>query len=332
VRVAEALAGPNWGSQFTPRIGTEVLVDFIDNDIDRPLVVAQLYTGADAPPFAAGVDSGVEHAGTISGIHTQTFDGAGWNQWQLDDTQGELRMRLATSTAATQLNLGHLVRQAPGGAQRGNYRGSGFELRTDAWAVVRGAEGVLLTTHARSAQGSGIASTQMDAAEAVASLKAAQSLGATLLDAAAGQHALTSKAAVQAHKDFLAQVDPAANGKFAGPVNGQADAGIARPRPIVARREIRRTGRAAGCAGRHQLGDARIDRAVCGPAPALDDAVGHAHDGGLHIVIRIGGGDVAVCARRRHPGVCRQRAGVGAGAYGSTGNPGGQGSHRHLGQ
>jgi type VI secretion system secreted protein VgrG len=221
VRVAEALAGPNWGSQFTPRIGTEVLVDFIDNDIDRPVVVAQLYTGADAPPFAAGVDSGVDHAGTISGIHTQTFDGAGWNQWQLDDTQGQLRMRLATSTAATQLNLGHLVRQAPGGAQRGHYRGSGFELRTDAWAVVRGAEGVLLTTRARSAQGAGVSSTQMDAAEAVDSLKAAQSLGTTLLDAVTGQHALTSKAAVQAQKDFLAQIDPADKGKFAGPVNGQ---------------------------------------------------------------------------------------------------------------
>jgi type VI secretion system secreted protein VgrG len=221
VRVAEALAGPNWGSQFTPRIGTEVLVDFIDNDIDRPLVVAQLYTGADAPPFAAGVDSGIDHAGTISGIHTQTFDGAGWNQWQLDDTQGQLRMRLATSTAATQLNLGHLVRQSPGSAQRGHYRGSGFELRTDAWAVLRGAEGVLLTTRARSAQGAGVSSTQMDAAEAVASLQAAQSLGAPLLDAASGQHALTSKAAVQAHKDFLAQIDPADKGKFAGPVNGQ---------------------------------------------------------------------------------------------------------------
>jgi len=35
VRVAEALAGPNWGSQFTPRIGTEVLVDFIEGDMDR---------------------------------------------------------------------------------------------------------------------------------------------------------------------------------------------------------------------------------------------------------------------------------------------------------
>jgi type VI secretion system secreted protein VgrG len=41
VRVAEALAGPNWGTQFTPRIGTEVLVDFIDGDMDQPLVVAR---------------------------------------------------------------------------------------------------------------------------------------------------------------------------------------------------------------------------------------------------------------------------------------------------
>jgi type VI secretion system secreted protein VgrG len=86
---------------------------------------------------------------------------------------------------------------------------------------VRGAEGVLLTTRARSAQGSGVSSTQMDAAEAVASLKAAQSLGTTLLDAATAQHALSSKAAVQAQKDFLAQIDPADKGKFAGPVNGQ---------------------------------------------------------------------------------------------------------------
>ncbi|MBB6136530.1 uncharacterized protein involved in type VI secretion and phage assembly [Massilia aurea] len=63
VRVAEALAGPNWGSQFTPRIGTEVLVDFIEGDMDRPLIVAQLYTGSDTPPFSAGVDTGINHAG-----------------------------------------------------------------------------------------------------------------------------------------------------------------------------------------------------------------------------------------------------------------------------
>lgn len=221
VRVAEALAGPNWGSQFTPRIGTEVLVDFIENDIDRPLVVAQLYTGADAPPFPAGVDSTANHAGTISGIHTRGFDGGGYNQWQLDDTGGQLRMRLASSSANSQLNLGYLVQQSPGNAQRGAYRGSGFELRTDAWAVVRGAEGVLLTTHARAAQGSGVTSTQMDASESLAALKAARELDTTLLDAATAQHALSSKATREAQKAFMLDIDPKEKGKYEGAVNGQ---------------------------------------------------------------------------------------------------------------
>ena len=228
IRVAEALAGPNWGSQFTPRIGTEVLVDFIENDIDRPLVVAQLYTGADVPPFSAGVDSGVNHAGTISGIHTRGFDGGGYNQWQLDDTRGQLRMRVATSSANTQLNLGYLIAQSPGSAQRGNYRGSGFELRTDAWAVVRGAEGVLLTTHARAANGSGVTSTQMDAAESLAALRAAQALDNSLLDAATTQNALSSKASREAQRAFMDDIDPQAKGKYESDVNGQ-DALKAKP-------------------------------------------------------------------------------------------------------
>jgi type VI secretion system secreted protein VgrG len=216
VRVAEALAGPNWGSQFTPRIGTEVLVDFIEHDMDRPLVVAQLYNGADAPPYAAGVDSDVNHAGTISGIHTNSFDGGGFNQWQLDDTQGQVRMRLATSMANTQLNLGYLVQQSAGSAQRGKYRGTGFELRTDAWAVLRGGAGVLLTTRVRGGHASGVTSTQMDAAEAVAALGAAQKLDDTLLAAAKGQHALSSAASVAARKEFVSQIDPQQQGKIDG--------------------------------------------------------------------------------------------------------------------
>ncbi|QJE02018.1 type VI secretion system tip protein VgrG [Massilia forsythiae] len=217
VRVAEALAGPNWGSQFTPRIGTEVLVDFIEGDVDRPLVVAQLYTGADLPPFSAGVDSGANHAGTLSGIHSHAFDGAGWNQWQLDDTPGQVRTRLASSSAATQLNLGYLVRQPPGSSQRGAYRGSGFELRTDAWAVARGAEGVLLTTAARS----DAVSTQMDAAEALARLRAGHELAQALLDDATTQHALSSKDAQAAHAATADLLDPTIKGKYGGDVNGQ---------------------------------------------------------------------------------------------------------------
>jgi len=222
VRVAEALAGPNWGTVFTPRIGTEVLVDFIEGDIDRPVIVAQLYNGVDLPPFSAGVDSGVNHIGALSGIHTRNFDGSGYNQWQIDDTSGQLRMRLATSVGATQLNLGYLIHQEPGTAQRGAYRGSGFELRTDAWAVIRGGEGVLLSTRARPALGSSVTSTQMDVAEAVAQFKGAAELTKALGDAAQQQKALFSKEAAQAQVAFIEQIDPQAKGKYEGPVNGQA--------------------------------------------------------------------------------------------------------------
>jgi type VI secretion system secreted protein VgrG len=219
--VAEALAGPNWGTVFTPRIGTEVLVDFIESDIDRPVIVAQLYNGSDLPPFSAGVDSGANHAGALSGIHTRNFDGSGYNQWQIDDTTGQLRMRLATSVAATQLNLGYLIHQEPGTLQRGAYRGSGFELRTDAWAVIRGGDGVLLSTRARPAVGASVTSTQMDVAEAVAQFKSAQELCSKLRDAAAAQQALFSKVALKAQEEFIGQIDPEVKGKYEGPVNGQ---------------------------------------------------------------------------------------------------------------
>jgi type VI secretion system secreted protein VgrG len=221
VRVAEALAGPNWGSQFTPRIGTEVLVDFIEGDMDRPLVVAQLYTGSDTPPFSAGVDTGINHAGVISGMHSNNFDGGGFNQWVLDDTSGQLRTRLATSSAGTQLNLGYLVQQAAGSAQRGAYRGTGFELRTDAWAVVRGGEGVLMSATARAQQGSSVTSTQLDSSEAIGLLRGAGELGTTLLNAATAQKALSSKEALQAQVEMIEQVDPKQKGKFAGGVGGQ---------------------------------------------------------------------------------------------------------------
>ncbi|WP_288066292.1 type VI secretion system Vgr family protein, partial [Herbaspirillum sp.] len=181
-------SGPNWGSQFTPRIGSEVLIDFIEGDIDRPVVVAQLYNGNDVPPFPAGAESDANHAGTISGWHSTAHDGSGFNQWVVDDTQSQLRMRLASSQGKSQLNLGHLIDQADTGAQRGNYRGLGFELRTDAWGVVRGAEGLLISSTARPAAGASVTSTQMDAHEAVAQLKGAQQLAHAMADAATQQH------------------------------------------------------------------------------------------------------------------------------------------------
>jgi type VI secretion system secreted protein VgrG len=231
VRVAQHLAGPNWGTVFTPRAGSEVMVDFIDGDIDRPVVIGQLHHGQHDLPWPAGVDTGANHAGTISGWHSSHLDGGGANQWLIDDATGQLRMRLAShgsQTGHSELSLGHLIQHsAQGGAghaQRGTWLGSGFYGATDGWAIVRATGGLLLSTSARPAQGASVASTQMDAAEAVAQLKGAQQLGAALSQSARQQGAqgLPSHDAQRALQHHTDTMSPQAQGKFDGAVNGQA--------------------------------------------------------------------------------------------------------------
>ena len=222
VRVAVPHAGPNWGAVLVPRIGTEVVVEFIEGDIDRPLILGQLYNGQDLPPFSAGEDSGVNHPGVISGMHTQSLDGSGFNQWVIDDATGQLRMRLLTSYTAAEVGLGHLIQQGQG-AQRGSWRGSGFEAGTQGWASIRAGQGLLLSTTTRAASYGSAQSTQMDAAEALAQLKAMRDLGQRLSEVAkAGTaHGLTSHDTGKSVEKFLQSIDPSKQGKHPGPVNGQ---------------------------------------------------------------------------------------------------------------
>ena len=227
VRVALPAAGANWGAVFTPRIGTEVAVDFIEADIDRPVIVGQLYNGQDTPPFSAGVDSGVNHAGVISGIHTHGLDQSGgeasFNQWAIDDASGQLRMRLLAGYTAAEVGLGHLIQQSAGSANRGAWRGSGFEANTQGWASVRAAKGLLISTTARAGSYGSAQSTQMDAAEALALLKGGNDLGQRLGDVAKAATAqpLASFEADKSVAKLLDQFDPKTQGKHEASVNGQ---------------------------------------------------------------------------------------------------------------
>ena len=230
VRVAQGVAGPNWGAVFTPRAGTEVLVDFVDGDIDRPIIVGQLHNGQHDLPWPAGEDSGANHIGAISGWHMPHLDGGGASQWLVDDSQGQLRMRLATHGSSggwSELSLGHIIAHSGNGgaghAQRGAWLGEGFYGHTDGWAIVRAGQGLLLSTTARPAQGASVQSTQMDATEAVAQLKAAQQLGQALSQSAQQQgaqalHGFDAQQAVQCHTDAMCAQ---AQGKHSGSVNGQ---------------------------------------------------------------------------------------------------------------
>jgi type VI secretion system secreted protein VgrG len=196
-----------------------VLVEFIEGDGDRPLIVGGLYNGQDEQPFAAGIDSGVNHPGVISGYHTPTLDNAGYNQWLTDDAGGQLRSRVMSSTAATQLNLGYLIQQSANSANRGAWRGEGFELATDGWSCLRGAQGLLVSACARP----NAASTQMDVAESISQLKSAQELGKALSDSASQQKALKLEAhdSSKALDTLIKTIDPKQEGKYQGPVGGQ---------------------------------------------------------------------------------------------------------------
>lgn len=217
LRVASAQAGPNWGAHHLPRSGTEVIVEFIDGDIDQPVVAGQLYNDADLPPWSAGENGDANHAGVLSGWQSQGLDGAGRNQWVFDDTKGKLRTRLASSTAATQLGLGYLVEQELDAASRGQWRGTGFELRSDAWAVVRSGQGMLVSATARE-QGK---STQADAQEALLLLRGAQDASRRLNDSA-GQHQARPLAAAEGYDALLQALDPEQEGRYTPQVNGQA--------------------------------------------------------------------------------------------------------------
>ncbi len=63
-RVAEAWAGSEWGTQFIPRIGMEVLVQFIDGNPDRPVVVGAVYNAHNRAPFEFRHTSGMRSEAT----------------------------------------------------------------------------------------------------------------------------------------------------------------------------------------------------------------------------------------------------------------------------
>ncbi len=67
LRVAQSLAGNEFGAQFIPRVGDEVLVSFLDGDPDRPVVLASVYNGRHVPPYPVTTQFGIRTHSTPNG-------------------------------------------------------------------------------------------------------------------------------------------------------------------------------------------------------------------------------------------------------------------------
>jgi type VI secretion system secreted protein VgrG len=211
VRVAETAAGANWGSSFVPRIGQEVVLDYIEGDIDRPIVIGSLYNGkgqddaqgnqvsqgaavatGNAPAWFAGSSDDHAHNAVMAGFKTQEIgnsqDGqGGYNALVLDDSPDQVGARLQSTKSNAQLNLGHIKRQTDN--KRQDSHGHGTELTTDAYGALRAGQGILLSADLR-ANASG---AQMDAREAHDQLQQAHSLQKTFADTAQKHNAFVGK-------------------------------------------------------------------------------------------------------------------------------------------
>ncbi|WP_434779547.1 type VI secretion system Vgr family protein [Neisseria sp. Ec49-e6-T10] len=84
VRVSQGSAGVGFGSINTPRIGEEVIVDFINGDIDRPIAITRTYNSANGTPW------GFPAAAKQSGIKSKSFNSpvANFNELMFNDTAG----------------------------------------------------------------------------------------------------------------------------------------------------------------------------------------------------------------------------------------------------
>ncbi len=86
IRVSHPWAGKGWGSVATPRIGQEVIVDFLEGDPDQPIITGRVYNGENQPPF------GFPAGAVLSGVKSNTHKGSGFNEMSLDDTAGKERV------------------------------------------------------------------------------------------------------------------------------------------------------------------------------------------------------------------------------------------------
>jgi len=89
VRTSQGWAGPNYGLMCLPRVGDEVIVEFMDGDPDKPIITGRVHNAVNIPPLKLPMEK------TVSVWRSRSSPGgAGYNQILLDDAAGKERLEL----------------------------------------------------------------------------------------------------------------------------------------------------------------------------------------------------------------------------------------------
>ncbi len=85
IRVAQVWAGKQWGAIHIPRVGQEVIVDFLEGDPDQPIITGRVYNAEQMPPYALPDNQ------TRSSIKSRSSKGGGadtYNELRFEDKKG----------------------------------------------------------------------------------------------------------------------------------------------------------------------------------------------------------------------------------------------------
>ncbi|WP_426576005.1 type VI secretion system tip protein TssI/VgrG [Xenorhabdus stockiae] len=88
IRVSQPWAGQGWGMLAIPRIGQEVVVDFLHGDPDQPIVTGRTYHASNIPPGS------LPGSKTQMAFRSKTHKGQGYNELLFEDAKGSERLDL----------------------------------------------------------------------------------------------------------------------------------------------------------------------------------------------------------------------------------------------
>lgn len=149
VRVSSGWAGGGQGIVALPRIGSEVIVQWLDGNPDHPIITGRVVNANNPPPWK------LPEQRALTGIRSRELNGTDGNASSgrsnhlvFDDTADAIQAQLRSDHAASQLSLGKITR-IEDWLGRKDARGEGFELRTDAVGALRSGKGMLISTEMR---------------------------------------------------------------------------------------------------------------------------------------------------------------------------------------
>jgi type VI secretion system secreted protein VgrG len=89
LRVGQVWAGRKWGGQIIPRIGMEVIVEFLEGDPDRPLITGAVYNNDYKLPYDLPANK------TVAGVKSDSSKGGGgYNEFMFEDHKGQEQIGL----------------------------------------------------------------------------------------------------------------------------------------------------------------------------------------------------------------------------------------------